>query len=237
MPGRTYDKDLSVERLNEIFGNESQIVTASRLNTSQGNVSKWKSGEAKPTIDYLLDISIVYDVSIDWLMGISDNKRTTDINIEALTYEQVMKVLDRLLEYDCLIIPNLYDICENCLDQESMDAYELESKNESEKTEKYSADVMQCNDRILSYFLEKRRRCIDVDKDTYDTWGQKNHRIFNETSIVDCRGNINKALYLTPNSSALDTNGWKDRIDELRAITEKDLQTLINSKEEGQYNG
>ncbi len=236
MAGKTYDKKLSVERLNEIFGNESQIVTASRLNTSQGNVSKWKSGEAKPTIDFLLDISVVYDVSIDWLMGLSDNKRTTDINIESLTYEQVMRVLDRLLEYNCFIIPNLYKVCETYLDEESIGTDELESESESNKKEKYNADVLQCNDRILSYFFEKRIRCIAVDKDTYTSWGERNHRIFSETSIVDCRSNLNKALYLTPNSASLDTNGWKDRIDELRAITEEDLQTLINSKEEGKQN-
>lgn len=237
MAGRKYNKELSVKRLNEIFNGEPQRATASRLHTTQGNVSKWKSGEAKPTTEFLLDISTVYEVSIDWILGLTDNKKTTDIDIEALTYEQVIKVLDRLLEYNSLVIPNLYEVGEDKPEEELYGDEEQDDSEVISKPELYNPDYMKCNDRILSYFLWKRIKCMAVDADTYVSWAERNHHIFNETGIADCRRNINEALNQTPNSASLDTNGWKERIDELRTLTEEEIQKLINNKKEGLNNG
>ncbi len=234
MPRRTYDKDLSVERLNEIFGNESQIVTANRLHTSQSNVSKWKNGDAKPTTDNLLFISAIYDVSIDWILGLSDNRRTTDIDIEALTYEQVIKVLDRLLEYDSLIIPNLFDIGDSQPIEDSTDEEDYEEDEGHSKPELYDSDYMKCNDRLLSFLLRKRIKCLGIDDDVYAMWAEKNHHVFNETEVVDCRGNFNDALDLSPQS---DSSGWRDRIKAMSALTEEERQELINNYKEGKQNG
>ena len=234
MAGRTYNKDLSKERLNEIFGNESQIVTANRLHTSQGNVSKWKKGEAKPTTEFLLDISAVYDVSIDWILGLSNNKRTTDIDIESLTYEQVIKVLDRLLEYESFILPNLNKVGTN-------QQYEASTEDDSDdedtfEPELYDSDFLKCNDRLLSFLLRKRIKCLGVDDDTYVMWSEKNHHIFNETGIVDCRGNFNDALDLSPQPPP-DSSGWRDRMKELSELTEEERQEIINDYKEGKLNG
>ena len=231
MARRTYDKELSVKRLNEIFSGESQIATADRLHCSQGNVSKWKSGESIPTTENLLYISAVYNVSIDWLLGLSNNKRTTDIDIESLTYEQVIGVLDRLLEYNNFIIPNLNRIGDG---QQGEASIEDDSDDDEDAfvPELYDSDYMKCNDRLLSFLLRKRIKCLGVDDDTYVMWSEKNHHIFNETGVVDCRGNFNDALDLSPQPPP-DSSGWRDRMKELSELTEEERQELINNYKEG----
>lgn len=63
------------ERLRMTFGSESQEVVAGKLNMSQGNVSKLLSGSQLPALDTLYSISEKYGVSVDWLLGISEQKK------------------------------------------------------------------------------------------------------------------------------------------------------------------
>ena len=65
-------KEILKNRLTETFAEDTQEVTARKLNTTQGNVSKWVNGQQVPTADMLRDISKAYKVSVDWLLGISD---------------------------------------------------------------------------------------------------------------------------------------------------------------------
>ena len=69
-----YDKKAVADRLKEIM-NDSQEVIAKKLNMTQGNVSKLLSGAQQPTLDTLYRIATVYNVSIDWLMNLSDRKK------------------------------------------------------------------------------------------------------------------------------------------------------------------
>jgi len=64
------------ERLREAFGSDSQDTIGKKLNMTQGNVSKLLSGAQQPTLDTLYRIATVYDVSVDWIMGLSDRKKT-----------------------------------------------------------------------------------------------------------------------------------------------------------------
>ena len=45
---------------------------ARHIGTSQQNVSRWESGEVMPGGDALLKLSKFFNVSIDYLMGLSD---------------------------------------------------------------------------------------------------------------------------------------------------------------------
>lgn len=58
------------DRLSEVFQNDTQEIVERKLNTTQGNVSKWMRGTQIPTTDMLYEISKAYDVSVDWIMGI-----------------------------------------------------------------------------------------------------------------------------------------------------------------------
>lgn len=92
------------DRLSDVFKNDTQETVARKLNTSQGNVSKWVNGQQVPTTDMLYEISKAYDVSVDWILGRSKSKEIDGLVIEKLTYEQTARVLDRLLVYRNLMI-------------------------------------------------------------------------------------------------------------------------------------
>ena len=79
-------KDIVAKRLSELFEKETQDITASRLQTTQGNVSKWLNGTQLITTDNLYRISKVYNVSIDWILGISDVREINGVNIDCFNY-------------------------------------------------------------------------------------------------------------------------------------------------------
>lgn len=236
----TERKELIANRLAETFNHEVQELTASRLNTSQSNVSKWVAGQQIPTSDYLWLISTKYNVSVDWLLGLSNKKTVDEIDCESLTYGQVIKILERLLKYRILLIPNLYDIFE-ILKEEDIPQDDHEEVA-IEKKERTVSDYMQCNDRLLSYLLRKREvglKLYDQDEEAYEEWAKENHyRIFNDTRIVDNRGNYNEALDILSWATTNPTPGdWKQKVEELSAMSEEERQELINNHKEGKQNG
>lgn len=84
------------ERLREAFGSDSQETIGKNLNMTQGNVSKLLSGVQQPTVDTLFRIANVYDVSIDWLMGLSDRKKVIKPEI-GTTYGLAVETIQELL--------------------------------------------------------------------------------------------------------------------------------------------
>ena len=66
-------REIMKARLQETFRNDTQETVARKLITSQSNVSKWLNGQMTTT-DNLISISKAYKVSVDWLLGISDEK-------------------------------------------------------------------------------------------------------------------------------------------------------------------
>ena len=67
------------ERLREAFGKDSQETVGKRLNMTQGNVSKLLAGLQQPTLETVFHVAEIYDVSVDWLLGISEKKNKVDI--------------------------------------------------------------------------------------------------------------------------------------------------------------
>ena len=61
-------------RLKETFGGESQEFTAGRLNVVQGTISKLLTGSQTLTLEMAYNIALEYGVSVDWLLGLSDEK-------------------------------------------------------------------------------------------------------------------------------------------------------------------
>lgn len=64
------------ERFNELVGNATQEEIAKKLNTSRQNVGNWKKGKSRPDIFALAEISKAYNVSTDYLLGLTDIKST-----------------------------------------------------------------------------------------------------------------------------------------------------------------
>lgn len=68
------------ERLKEMRLNAgmSQEELASKLNVSRQSVSKWETGDSLPDILKLKQLSKLYDVSIDYIVGNTEFDRKED---------------------------------------------------------------------------------------------------------------------------------------------------------------
>lgn len=61
----------------------SQKSLASKLDTSQQNIGYWENGQRNPKRDKLTKMAEFFDVSIDYLLGTTDDPRTqVDIDID-----------------------------------------------------------------------------------------------------------------------------------------------------------
>lgn len=68
---------LRLKELREEF-NLSQKELAQKLNVSTGAIGMWETGERTPTIEGLKKIAEFFNVSLDYVVGKTDNK-TQDI--------------------------------------------------------------------------------------------------------------------------------------------------------------
>ena len=80
------------ERLRDTFGTDSQETVGNKLSMTQGNVSKLLSGTQQPTLETVYHIAKTYGVSVDWLLGLTDEKRITHYSTKT-TYASAVKTL------------------------------------------------------------------------------------------------------------------------------------------------
>lgn len=149
------DKELVGKRLKETFGDSSQNDVAQILCTSQGNISKWIAGKAYPSTENLLLISKHYNVSIDWLLGLSDRKEITS-SPKKLSYESCTDTLLNLIQRDALASPD-----------------------ENNKKETYVI-----KDPLLSELVNKGLSLRKTDDDFYRTWLESRLTLFRDTRIL-----------------------------------------------------
>ena len=53
----------------------SQLRLATDLNTTQNTISRYETGEREPGIDELIKIADYFNVSVDYLIGRTDNPK------------------------------------------------------------------------------------------------------------------------------------------------------------------
>ena len=62
----------------------TQTDLANRLDVSRSAVNAWEQGTNNPTLNYAVELAEIFEVSIDYLIGGSDNK----IDISELTDDE-----------------------------------------------------------------------------------------------------------------------------------------------------
>lgn len=209
------------ERLTKTFRGETQEVTARRLNTTQGNVSKWKSGQQVPTTDMLYVIAKTYKVSVDWLLGMSDEPEVDGLVLEKLTYEQVAKVFDRLIKNNTIEIPNLVEIAdENGL-------YSAVEDGEAEPIPPiYVSDHMKIKDRLLAYIMRRRYLLSDPELNMLDVWCDKLSP-FHGVYLLQYSEALEQAI--DANSPAQFSEGdWVELVEKLSKLTTEDLEKIVS---------
>lgn len=139
--------------LRDLFGDESQRITAEKLGVSIAIVGYWRNGKARPGYEVLLKISEVYDASVDWILGRPGSVRTRDPVLEELCHETGLSVksvknlkripfkatLNRVLEN-----PLFFDYLES-MEQLSSTIYRLDTDLEKfAEIKKSGTDPISC---------------------------------------------------------------------------------------------
>ena len=103
------DNETIRARLKETFGAEPQESTAGRLNVVQGTISKLLTGSQTLTLEMAYNVAKEYGVSVDWLLGLSEEKQ--NIEIAETNYASATRVLSDLKNCGAISSPpNTSDI-------------------------------------------------------------------------------------------------------------------------------
>lgn len=229
-------KDIIKNRLSEAFRGDTQDVSARKLNTTQGNVSKWVNGQQIPTSDMLREISKAYKVSVDWLLGISDQKEIDGVVLEKLTYEQVARIIDRLIELGNITIPDLQELKENVPGEDEY--IELYGEDEPPAREPIiDSDYLKVNDRVLSYMLRRRLKIYEIGDDFVEMWKSRSLTNFRGLPLLNYTGNMGEAIDTRSWAAFTSDGDWITLVQELGAMTEEERSALIEKSKMKEKDG
>lgn len=141
----------------------TQKQFASELNIRQSTLSSYENGTITPSTDVLLSIAHKYNVSLDWLFGISQNEK----NINAFS---------DIVEF----ILNMNDLNELRFDLEINDKPFTEEESDTEKIyasmKFYGTDTEHTGNFAMCQFLKALKENREnfesyfIDKSTFDYW-------------------------------------------------------------------
>ena len=84
----------TIKSLRETAG-LSQSALAKRLGVTRSSVNAWEMGLSIPTAQYIVELSLLFDVSTDYLLGLNN---TQAIYIDRLSQEE-KQILYSLIHY------------------------------------------------------------------------------------------------------------------------------------------
>ena len=154
--------DVTLERILELKGNDTQDAFGKKIKMSQANVSKMLKG-TPPSAATLIEIAKAYHVSVDWLLGLSEQKEhTSNLDVSNLTYSDVMAVIDKL--YENRTIQMGYDY----------NSYGNES----------DPGMLLVQDKILLFLLEGMDKLSGDNADIAGLWKDKTYKAFSNTPLL-----------------------------------------------------
>lgn len=155
----------------------SQKTFADKIGITQSTLSSYENGNATPSTDILLTIAKQFQVSLDWLCGLSNS----EITISSLgDVEKMITLLDELKEirFDVEINEHFHNDLETDTDKwyASIKFY----GNDSEHS--YNASICQ----FLSSFNQYREQYENYfsDKETFDFWKTKTLETDSQYSVT-----------------------------------------------------
>lgn len=220
--------DIISKRLAEAFGEETQDVTARKLNMTQGNISKLVHGEQTPTVDTLVEVAKAYNVSVDWIIGISECREIDGLVIEKLTYGQLGQVLDYLIESSTIEIPDLVKAAEdNGIQYEEI---EEDAETPVVKDPIFDSDYIKIQDRLLSYIMRRRKKLEEIDPEMLDVWRDK-LKGFRELRLLAYSMKLQEAIDASSPARFKDGD-WIELIERLSKMTESELHNFVKALKE-----
>lgn len=125
-----------------------------------------------PTLDTLKLISQKYQVSVDWILGLKDDRGIHSISVENLDYSQVFMVMDKLQVNEAIIPAQAVEAVKNSADENEI-SDENSDEDHSVFTKGVDYDLFRINDPVLSFILRRRGKLIEVDQSLLDDWKEK----------------------------------------------------------------
>lgn len=240
------DGDMLKNRLSETFRGDTQDVVARKLNTTQGNVSKWISGQQIPTTENLLLISEAYNVSIDWLLGRSGEKEIDGVVLDRLSYEQVARIIDRLFDLGSIEMPDLNELIDEDAvlnfdsddeDYDFGDEDELPKEKTSSKLQpRFDSDYIKIKDRVLSHMLRRRLKIYEIGEDMRDVWKTRSLPLYKGHKLLTYSENMEIAIDSKKWATFVDAD-WISLIKELGKLSEEELADYIKQMEDNEKDG
>jgi len=77
----------------------TQEDLAEKLGVTKASISRYELSAIYPSVEVLIEISKYFDVSVDYLLGLSEK---IDLKMSALTDEQIVIVLGTINEFEKL---------------------------------------------------------------------------------------------------------------------------------------
>ena len=173
--GNKTETNITLERIKELKGNDSQEIFTQKIHTTQSNISKMLKGMTPPSAATLTELAKTYHVSVDWLLGLSDEKETEPkvqshkLTAETVTYADAMAVLEVLYQKGSVNIGyynNGYD-------------------NEPDPSAIY------VKDKVLSYFLDNRFRYSGGSQNIYDIWLKQAIEVYDKYLLLQWTDSVN----------------------------------------------
>ena len=169
------ETNITLERIKELKGNDSQEVFAQKIHTTQSNISKMLKGMTPPSAATLTELAKTYHVSVDWLLGLSDEKETGPkvqshkLTVETVTYADAMAVLEVLYQKGSVNI-GYYN-----------NGYDSEP----------DPSTIYVKDKVLSYFLDNRFRYSGGSQNIYDIWVKQAMEIYDKYLLLQWTDSVN----------------------------------------------
>ena len=76
-------------------GHMTQTALAKKLGITRSSVNAWEMGISVPSTQYLVELSYIFDVSTDYLLGLD---RTATLGVEGLT-EADIQLLHQVIDH------------------------------------------------------------------------------------------------------------------------------------------
>ena len=158
------ETNITADRIREVMGGLSQEKFAKSITSSQSVVSKILSG-GPPSLNILTEISNVYNVSIDWLLGLSPykylNGYSTFEEDRPTTYADVIAVLVRLMKNNSISCGRT-----PIEGVEGYDPYGVDAKIDHE-------DIVKINDHFIGDLVSSASTIVSTSPEAIDSWLNK----------------------------------------------------------------
>ena len=164
-------KRIEIQRMKELMGDCTQTRFSELTGISQSSISKILNNQHSLTANNIVAIAEAYNVSTDWLLGLSDEKHPQTIisepKLDAFTYGDIFNVFSKLIHENGITMfqDNFTDVngVTHCLTE---------------------VGILQVNDKILKRMLYENTTTMNLVDDVYQSWFDSRYTEYDKVPYI-----------------------------------------------------